>query len=203
MNETLQSEALQLHLNREEIKRYSRHLLLPEIALQGQKRFKAARVAVTGTNAASLTLLSYLTCAGVGTLAHPLWGEQQSRLLPRPLASLNPRLRQTPLPESLCSPPTPFPFHLLILPFHPEPIPIPEQTTALAAWLEKDRIFAKTFGPKDLTPPSPPLHTLPSATLELWGSLLATEALKLLSEAPRRLRKTLNQHVTKPLECVQ
>lgn len=36
-------------LSNEEIGRYSRHLLLPEVGIEGQKRLKAARVLIVGT----------------------------------------------------------------------------------------------------------------------------------------------------------
>ncbi len=48
--------------------RYSRHLMMPEVTIEGQKRLKAARVLVSGTGGLGSPLLAYLAAAGVGTI---------------------------------------------------------------------------------------------------------------------------------------
>jgi len=52
----------------DEIARYSRHLIMPEVTLEGQKRLKAAKVLCIGTGGLGSPIGLYLAAAGVGTL---------------------------------------------------------------------------------------------------------------------------------------
>ncbi|MFE1745831.1 molybdopterin-synthase adenylyltransferase MoeB [Coleofasciculus sp. H7-2] len=58
----------QIQLSKEEYERYSRHLILPEIGLEGQKRLKAASVLCVGTGGLGSPLLLYLAAAGIGRI---------------------------------------------------------------------------------------------------------------------------------------
>ena len=55
-------------LTNDEITRYSRHLLLQEIGVKGQKRLKAAKVLIVGAGGLGTPLVQYLAAAGVGTI---------------------------------------------------------------------------------------------------------------------------------------
>jgi sulfur-carrier protein adenylyltransferase/sulfurtransferase len=58
----------EIQLTKDDYERYSRHLILPEVGLEGQKRLKAASILCIGTGGLGSPLLLYLAAAGVGRL---------------------------------------------------------------------------------------------------------------------------------------
>ena len=62
------SRIASVEFSNDEIARYSRHLIMPEVTLEGQKRLKAAKVLCIGTGGLGSPIALYLAAAGVGTL---------------------------------------------------------------------------------------------------------------------------------------
>ena len=56
------------NLSNEEQKRYSRHIILPEIGIEGQMKLKSAKVLVVGCGGLGCPVLQYLTATGIGTI---------------------------------------------------------------------------------------------------------------------------------------
>ncbi|MCM0590839.1 MAG: molybdopterin-synthase adenylyltransferase MoeB [Gloeotrichia echinulata DVL01] len=58
----------EIQLTKDDYERYSRHLILPEVGMEGQKRLKAANVLCIGTGGLGSPLLLYLAAAGIGRI---------------------------------------------------------------------------------------------------------------------------------------
>lgn len=70
-------------LSNDEISRYSRHLLLKEVGLKGQRRLKAAKVLIIGLGGLGTPLAQYLAAAGVGTIGLMDYDEVEASNLQR------------------------------------------------------------------------------------------------------------------------
>src|ERR671935_1187339 len=62
------ARAERVSLSPQEVARYSRHLIMPEVALDGQKRLKAASVLLIGAGGLGSPLGLYLAAAGIGRI---------------------------------------------------------------------------------------------------------------------------------------
>ena len=68
-NSIISEDRLQsIDFSNDEIARYSRHLIMPEVTLDGQKRIKAASVLCIGTGGLGSPIALYLAAAGIGRL---------------------------------------------------------------------------------------------------------------------------------------
>jgi sulfur-carrier protein adenylyltransferase/sulfurtransferase len=66
--DTMVAPAALPQLTNDEIKRYSRHLIMPEVGMDGQRKLKAAKVLCIGAGGLGSPVAMYLAAAGVGTL---------------------------------------------------------------------------------------------------------------------------------------
>jgi adenylyltransferase/sulfurtransferase len=66
--QSIATRAERVALSSQEVARYSRHLIMPEVALEGQKRLKAARVLLIGAGGLGSPLGLYLAAAGIGRI---------------------------------------------------------------------------------------------------------------------------------------
>ncbi|KAB2860013.1 MAG: HesA/MoeB/ThiF family protein, partial [Anaerolineae bacterium] len=58
----------EVRLSHEEVLRYSRHLIMPEVGIEGQKKLKAASILLIGTGGLGSPTSMYLAAAGIGTI---------------------------------------------------------------------------------------------------------------------------------------
>ncbi len=65
---SLTIDAQSVELSNEEVQRYSRHLIMPEVGMEGQRKLKAASVLLIGAGGLGSPLAMYLAAAGVGRL---------------------------------------------------------------------------------------------------------------------------------------
>src|SRR6202790_2938580 len=66
--DSLPARAANMTLSTQEIARYSRHLIMPEVGMDGQKRLKASSVLLIGAGGLGSPLGLYLAAAGVGRI---------------------------------------------------------------------------------------------------------------------------------------
>jgi adenylyltransferase/sulfurtransferase len=66
--EAMHARSRDVTLSADEIRRYSRHLIMPEVGMEGQRRLKAARILCVGAGGLGSPLGLYLAAAGVGTI---------------------------------------------------------------------------------------------------------------------------------------
>src|SRR5919201_1904550 len=86
-----------VNLSNEEITRYSRHLILPEFGMAGQRRVKQGSVLLIGTGGLGSPLALYLAAAGVGQIVHgtSTIGVRKTESAKRRLHDLNPNVDVT------------------------------------------------------------------------------------------------------------
>jgi len=65
---SIEKKAAEVQLTHEEIRRYSRHLIMPEVGVSGQKKLKASSVLIVGAGGLGSPLAMYLAASGIGHL---------------------------------------------------------------------------------------------------------------------------------------
>src|SRR5262249_49852954 len=65
---SIPQRAERISLSQQEVARYSRHLIMPEVGMEGQKRLKAASILLIGAGGLGSPLALYLAAAGVGRI---------------------------------------------------------------------------------------------------------------------------------------
>src|SRR5499425_2763600 len=68
LNDSIAARAQSVSLSPQEVQRYSRHLIMPEVGVEGQKRLKAASILLIGAGGLGSPLGLYLAAAGIGRL---------------------------------------------------------------------------------------------------------------------------------------
>src|SRR5438876_12046824 len=68
MEKIFDNSLLNVTFSASELERYKRHLLLPEVGIEGQKQLKNAKVLIIGIGGLGLPCSFYLAAAGVGTI---------------------------------------------------------------------------------------------------------------------------------------
>src|SRR5262250_2783534 len=68
LNDSIAARAQSVSLSPQEVQRYSRHLIMPEVGVEGQKRLKASSILLIGAGGLGSPLGLYLAAAGVGRL---------------------------------------------------------------------------------------------------------------------------------------
>src|SRR5215203_4055114 len=68
LDQTLRARVAELTLTNQEMARYSRHLIMPEVGVEGQKRLKASAILLVGAGGLGSPLALYLAAAGVGRI---------------------------------------------------------------------------------------------------------------------------------------
>src|SRR5258708_27326730 len=89
-----------VQLSHDEIRRYSRHLIMPEVGIKGQRKLKAASVLLIGTGGLGSPLALYLAAAGIGRMGLVDYDVVDETNFPRQVIPFSPALCQSQLETS-------------------------------------------------------------------------------------------------------